>query len=114
VESADISPEIVLTPNGDIKDLQVLDVIEMEDGTTETTEDPATNEDGHANICTDIQFDEEKKLFTRMCFFFSLSHIFFPFILYTNFSVATSSSKYYLIDDSCKIEILNIRAHPRK
>lgn len=76
MESADISPEIVLTPNGDIKDLQVLDVIEMEDGTTETTEDPATNEDGHANICTDIQFDEEKKLFTRMCFFFSLPYIF--------------------------------------
>jgi len=92
VESADISPEIVLTPNGDIKDLQVLDVIEMEDGTTETTEDPATNEDGHANICTDIQFDEEKN-YLRGCAFFSLSHIFFPFILYTNFSVATSSSK---------------------
>lgn len=58
MESADTSPEIVLTPNGDIKGLQAQDVIEMEDGTTETTEDPATNkkkkpEDGHAKICTD-------------------------------------------------------------
>lgn len=57
MESADISPEIVLTPNGDTKDLQVQDVIEMEEETTETTEDPATNkkkpEDGGAKICTD-------------------------------------------------------------
>ena len=79
MESADISPEIVLTPNGDIKDLQVLDVIEMEDGTTETTEDPATNEDGHAKICTDIQFDEEKKIiYADVLFFLSLPYIFSP------------------------------------
>ena len=90
----------------------------MEDGTTETTEDPATNEKKDPKTAMPIYariFNlTKKKNYLRGCAFFSLSHIFFPFILYTNFSVATSSSKYYLIDDSCKIEILNIRAHPRK
>ena len=97
MESADISPEIVLTPNGDIKDLQVLDVIEMEDVTTETTEDPATNEKKDPKTAMPIYariFNlTKKKNYLRGCAFFSLSHIFFPFILYTNFSVATSSSK---------------------
>lgn len=81
MESADTSPEIVLTPNGDIKGLQAQDVIEMEDGTTETTEDPATKKKKNPKTAMPryarIQFDE-KKIFTRMCFFF-LSHIFFPF-----------------------------------
>jgi hypothetical protein len=80
VESADISPEIVLTPNGDIKDLQAQDVIEMEDGTTETTEDPATNKKkNRRRPCQDMHgFNLTKKnIYADVLFF--LSHIFFPF-----------------------------------
>lgn len=81
MESADISPEIVLTPNGDTKDLQVQDVIEMEEGTTETTEDPATKkpEDGQDSRFARIQFDEKKNSL-RGCAFFLSPIYFFPSI----------------------------------
>lgn len=86
MESADISPEIVLTPNGDTKDLQVQDVIEMEDGTmaAETTEDPATKQNKKhpktAPRYARIQFDEKTKILYADVLFF-LSHIFFPFLI---------------------------------
>ena len=80
MESADISPEIVLTLNGDIKDLQVLDVIEMEDGTTETTEDPATNEKKDPKTAMPIYariFNLTKKKIIYADVLFFLSPIYF-------------------------------------
>lgn len=78
MESVDISPEIVLTPNGDIKDLQVLDVIEMEDVTTETTEDPATNEKTAMPIYARIFNLTKKKIIYADVLFFLSPIYFFP------------------------------------